>query len=287
LLVGYLAALVGRVFLITDRYLVRRLALPALGIRSVDVTPQASPSMGDDLDGLEIPEWKVPESIETILDPTSPPSAALRFWLAADELLPHRGRGRSARSRRVPVRQLTAGVFVATFWSLMDEGAISLDGSRVVRRKHIPMSGFEGAILDLPSLELDIYIDADTTKVPGFVGNISDIVAGCVPLSADPYWKVMTFVVNEAKAHSLLVPGRLRLRVDTRRLSEMRSECRDWVANIHRFQGENRALYKRIMKECKKAIRWRTDELSESVWSLPFYIGRTWHRWLRPWPRCS
>ena len=163
-----------------ERWIVRRTVLPVLSIAPDDVTPIETPLPDDVASGSLLAEWKVPSEIPVSIEESAPMSAALSFWVSADELLPRRGRGRVPNRARVPLRQLSAGLFVATFWRLQQEGLIELEGARVIGRRWTATFGLEGAILNLPTLDLDVDADRDHPRMAGWIGEVRDIVAGCV-----------------------------------------------------------------------------------------------------------
>ena len=147
-----------------ERWIVRRTVLPVLSIAPDDVTPIETP-LPDDVASGSLAGRIEGALGDSGVDRGERANVCCALLLGVGRRAPTEARTRSsAESRSVPLRQLSAGLFVATFWRLQQEGLIELEGARVIRRRWTATFGLEGASSTCRLLDLDVDADRDTTR---------------------------------------------------------------------------------------------------------------------------
>jgi hypothetical protein len=153
-----------------------------------------------------------------------------------------------------------------------------------------PRAGLEAVMTSVPTQELDVYVDEDTTHRPGPLGNVHDVIrAWAGGMTEDPQWKLIGLAVEEARSFGL---------VERRKDGDL--WCCDRVAKLEvafeglakrwkQFAERNRPLYELLVHDCREGIKsvdgWEvTTDGKEALGAI---LSAELRRKDYPWPRSS
>lgn len=195
---------------------------------------------------------------------------------------------------------LTAHVLAVAFWSLAKRRAIdvTLTHSARLRRRRVQVvrlrrersRSIEGAIMTVPNIDPDAFVDDDTAGLPGPLGDVPSVLAQILQSGEDPEWGIIEMVLDDGEDCGLVVPAERpgkRRGIDCRAVTEHRDSFdrlrTGWLASV----SEAPRLHRQLLKDCRKAISNAREypEADGPLRMIASLVFRISNRADRPWPR--